>query len=186
MKYIWIEAQGTLSSDKLKEKLLEYCGGDRLYLAYFTDGFTSGNASENEIKGLAADTLLEVRIFCDEMEFLARRSDLGGAFKWRLASDHARSENFKKYKNSEEGKLLPAKEEMIYLIRYQTLDIKERLQDNRLLSMVGGSYTLPLKENESAAKVMTYLSYDERGMASAVDFRICGFAEGKNEVRSNG
>lgn len=177
MKYIWIEEQGTVSHDKLKEKLLESCNENHLYLAYFTDGFTSGNACRDEIEKLPTDTLLEIRIFCDEMELLARRSNLDEDFRWRLASDQARTANFKMQKNTEEGKWLPRKEEMTYLIQYQTLDIKERLQDNRILSMVGGIYSLPLKENESTAKVMTYLSYDERGMAAAVDFRICGFTE---------
>lgn len=186
MKYIWIEEQGDITPEQLAEKLSGYCVGERLFLAYFTDGFVSGHATREEIQKLPVETLLEIRIFCDEMEFLARRSSLGKAFVWRLASDRARSENFRKYQENGEGKVLPAKEEMTYLISYQTLDIKERLGENRILSMVGGNYSLPLEGRENAAKIMTYLTYDERGMAAAADFRICGFAERDNEVICHG
>ena len=175
MNYIWIEEQGCADAAQLSKKLLELCGENHLYLAYFTDSFTSGNMSGIEMEKLSVDKLLEIRIFSDEMEFLARRSRLGTDFKWRLASDQARTEKFKELKNTEEGKSLPPKEEMTYLIQYHTLDIKKRLSENRILSTVGGIYNLPLKENESKVKVMTYLSYEDIGMAAAVDFRICGF-----------
>ena len=164
MNYIWIEEQGCADAAQLSKKLLELCGENHLYLAYFTDSFTSGNMSGIEMEKLSVDKLLEIRIF-----------RLGTDFKWRLASDQARTEKFKELKNTEEGKSLPPKEEMTYLIQYHTLDIKKRLSENRILSTVGGIYNLPLKENESKVKVMTYLSYDEIGMAAAVDFRICGF-----------
>ena len=77
MNYIWIEEQGCADAAQLSKKLLELCGENHLYLAYFTDSFTSGNMSGIEMEKLSVDKLLEIRIFSDEMEFLARRSRPG-------------------------------------------------------------------------------------------------------------
>lgn len=187
MKYIWIEAQGTKCESEMSDFLSEYFRDGLLYIACFTDRFESGIADKAAVSGISLESLLEIRIFNNEVELLARRSHINGDFYWRIASDRARTQNFKHIKANEPDNDLPEKEEMTYFIQYQQLDInREKSKGSKLISTVGGRYSLPLNGNENAAKLMIYMVYDERGMAAAADFRICGFEERNVEVRDYG
>ena len=49
---------------------------------------------------------------------------------------------------------------------------------------MGGKYVLPIGETEDSSKIITYIAYDESGMAKAADYRVCGFVQkiGKEQV----
>ena len=90
-------------------------------------------------------------------------------FQWRTASENGL-------------------EKTDYLVQYQTLDLnKKRMEEegnlkdpfgNRVLyTTVGGKYVLPIGEKEDSSKIITYVAYDENGMAKAADYRVCGFLQ---------
>ncbi len=131
------------------------------YIAMYPDSFKSGIFGNN----FCIDELLEARIFDEEKEFLIYRSSLGEEFAWRIAS--------------EKGCVASDK---FYYEQYQMIDINAEksgaVTDNGcidILSTVGGRYSLPIASDDKRIKIITYVDYDENGMAYAADNRICGF-----------
>jgi hypothetical protein len=165
------------------KKSIELPAGEYICLSYYTDEFKAkvvGNMAEQPlIKDM--DKLLEIRIFNADREFLARRSNVGGSFSWRLADD-AKLNSDKKYAKP-------------FYDSYQDLDINdEKLKEDvqtgtvDIYTTVGGRYSLPsdiLYAERSgdrrvrANKIMlrNYLKYDDIGMAIVADTRMCGFVE---------
>lgn len=190
MKKIWIEESGTCRESELLELLQKQHGEKKCYLAYYTDQFVSGYASKNELQQVDVKKLLEIRVFCAEREFLARRSMLGKTFSWRVASDTARKKNYQLWKEEvSDGEFIP-EEEQTYLEHYHTLDInRDWMQKNgnsknehgciELLTTVGGRYSLPIELDMNSVKIMSYLIYDENGMVKVADTRICEFVRRK-------
>lgn len=134
------------------------------FVAYQTNKFLSGRFDSDKINHIETDKLLEIRAFSDNQELLARRSMIGinHLFQWRIATEE----------NIEDDE---------YIVRLQTLDIdqtktKEGKEGNLLLMTTGGgSYELPVDKNHDSIKVISYISYDECGMAYIYDDRLAGF-----------
>ena len=136
------------------------------YTAWQTDRFLAGKDDPDSLGRIEWNKLLEIRLFTENDELLARRTMIGAAnpFQWRIAS--------------EDG-LDPDE----YIVRYQTLDIDtDHIEDGeygnlRLLTTGGGTYELPINRNENSVKVISYICYDdENGMAGIYDNRLAGFA----------
>lgn len=162
----WIKCEGLCPEQDLEIKCREIIddSNEYLYLAMYTDRFDSGKyCGSTEI---AADSLLEIRIFDDNRELLFLRKSLSENFCWRyIVHDET----------------IPSES---YYLRYYLIDKNEtesrqRLDNGNLsiLSTVGGRYSLPVSETEKRIKVMTYVDYDDNGMAYAADNRVCGFEE---------
>lgn len=170
----WVRKQGTADGNTLRALIPE--GDGFVFLAFQTDGFESGFASADALDRIAAERLLELRVFDDKEEFLAVRTRIGAdsAFHWRTASECGLDEN------------------RDYIVRYQTLDINteksSRISDangmRALMSTVGGSYTLPIDGTSDSIRVIAYIEYDENGVAHAVDHRLGGFCTGKEAARN--
>lgn len=164
MNKIW-KQQGQVEETELL-KIIEVENKD-VFLAFFTDQFLSGYCTGKELEEIPTDKLLELRIFNEEREFLARRTMIGTKhkFQWRIASESEIKEN----------------REIQFLVQYQTIDMdakktREGKDDKlELVSTGGGHYNLPIKKEEDTIKVITYISYDEDGMAYIIDNRIAGF-----------
>ncbi len=159
----WIKEKGFGSIDSLNAFISEK--KDTLigmkYIAMYPDSFKSGIYGE----AFLLDELLEARIFNEDRELLISRNCIGEDFSWRIASekDCDASEKF-------------------YYEQYQLIDInaeksKEIPSDDRMdiLSTVGGKYSLPITKDQKRIRIITYVDYDENGMAYAADNRICGF-----------
>lgn len=172
MQTQWIEDSGSCQERELSDLLNNEVSDTSYYLAGLTDQYLSGMAGEEELNSLDLEKLLEIRIFSDEHEFLARRSFLGQPFQWRIASE----------KNCKDD---PG----AYIVRYQYLDINEEktsdLNDGKLslMTTVGGRYSLPINRGIERVKIIVYLDYDSEGMASVADYRVCGFRrDGEGEI----
>lgn len=151
-----------------EEQLLEtiFAEGYQYFAAFLTDRFVAGKADtlEQGLNELECDKILELRLFSEEKEALGRRTMIGEnhLFQWRVAS--------------EDGL-----DEMDYLVKYQTLDIdaaKIRSTENgglQLMTTGGGCYSLPISPEEDRIKIISYIGYDESGMAYIYDNRLAGF-----------
>jgi hypothetical protein len=173
------------------KKSIKLPSGDYICLSYYTDEFKAqrvrNTAEQPLIKDI--DKLLEIRIFNADREFLARRSNVGGGFSWRLADDKKITDN-----TSVKKPFYP------YYDSFQDLDINgEKLEEELekggqkgqvdLYTTVGGKYSLPYdifydektvnREDRATKKIKlrNYLKYDEIGMATVADTRMCGFVE---------
>lgn len=136
------------------------------YLVFLTDKFIAG--TEDLINRVEWDKVLELRLFSETQEFLARRTMTGenSVFQWRIASEDGLS-----------------KDE--FIVKYQTLDIDdEKTEEGKfgnlyLMTTGGGRYELPIKKGTGSIKVISYISYDEKtGMANIYDNRLAGFIMG--------
>lgn len=186
MEKIWIDKMGTCEETEIQIQLEPYEKFARPFIAMYTDHFSAGNY--DDIGKLEDVTkLLELRVFCEEEELLFRRSRIGNVFQWRLASDQARTNNFAIGKKEKKCGL-PEEEDMTFYIRNQILDINQKLsfqeslgETPMLYTTGGGRYTLPIGMEHNVVKVMSYLLYDENGMATVSDFRLCGFGTMRKE-----
>ena len=102
----------------------------------------------NRIDG---NNLMELRIFNSKREFFAIRSMCTEDFKWRVTSD----ENL---------------EEKDYIVRHHFIDV------NKVKSM-GKSTFFQIDEKVNSVRVISYIEYDEYGMAKVVDNRVCQLEE---------
>lgn len=145
------------------------------FLAFHTDGFVSGRNNEDEIETIQPERLLELRVFGEKGELLVRRNMIGARqkFQYRTANEEA----LNKDGNQD------------YLVSYQALDIDQNKTKvisegmRSLMTTGGGRYSLPINETENSIKIITYVDYDEDGMAFIYDHRLAGFVkveEGEN------
>ncbi len=166
----WITACGT--EPKQEAPLSDFLADGYLALAYYVDSFEAGVASQ--LLPLSAERLsrlLELRVFNSECELWLHRSRIGSPFSWRVAS-----------------------EEFDAATRHcietrQLLDLGENVEQaahfdasgRRILHTVSGhAYALPIGAEDRYVRLINYLTYDENGVANAVDYRLAGFAkEGK-------
>ncbi|MCR5772563.1 MAG: hypothetical protein K6G87_15195 [Butyrivibrio sp.] len=162
---------GVCSEAEISEKV-HHCDYE-YFIAYQTDRFLSGSKKTGTLDGIEWGKLLEIRLFSETQEFLARRTMIGtnNPFQWRVASE----ENLKDDE---------------YIIKYQTLDIDSTHTSRgesgnlHLMTTGGGKYELPIEEDMAAVKVISYISYsDKDGMAFIYDNRLAGFVkEGEANV----
>ncbi len=175
-EYKWIKQHGVIKEDEIINQMMKYEGKENSFLAYSTDSFYAGKVEKEQLEQLKKENLLEVRIFSETEETCFQRSSIGKMFQWRTASENGL-------------------EKTDYLVQYQTLDLnKKRMEEegnlkdpfgNKILyTTVGGKYVLPIGETEDSSKIITYIAYDESGMAKAADYRVCGFVQkiGKKQV----
>ncbi len=162
MRKEW-KRQGICDESELLGTVFENCY--RYFVAYQTDRFIAGRNALEIFHQIDRKKLLEIRLFSESQEVLARRTMVGAGhkFQWRVAS--------------EEGLLKNA-----YVERYQTLDI-DRTKINagsngnlQLMTTGGGKYELPVSEAHDSIRVISYIDYDESGMAYIYDNRLAGFA----------
>lgn len=165
----WIKDSGITSENELINEIKKYAGDNRYFLAYCTDRFYAGRAELEQFNQLNKDNVLEIRLFSEREEILFIRSTVGTDFQWRIASED-------KLDKSE------------YMVQYQTLDLNQnRINENNnqtdtfgnkvLYTTVGGEYSLPISGNEDSSKIISYINYDENGMAKITDYRVCGFVK---------
>ena len=137
------------------------------YVAYQIDRFRSGSGNVETLDNIEWVKLLEIRLFSEKSEFLARRTMTGAAnkFQWRIASEEGLREDE-------------------YIVRYQALDIdsnytKEGEHGNlQLMTTGGGKYELPIEKNMESIRVVSYIAYSaEDGMAAVYDNRLAGFVK---------
>lgn len=158
---VW-KRKGICGEHELQEILVE--DGYSNFVAYQTDKFISGRSTAAALSQIDSKKLLEIRLFSEKKEVLARRTMIGAEhkFQWREASEEGLS-------NDE------------YVISYQTLDIDRTktslgLNGNlRLMTTGGGKYELPIDKNYDSIKVISYIDYDKSGMAYIYDDRLAGF-----------
>ena len=185
MERIWIRDKGMCNEEGLAGLLKDQLSSDNYFVAYQTDRFLSGK--QDEIKGVDISKLLEIRVFDEQTELLARRSTIGKFFKWRIADDRTLLERVKQLADDKEN-IYPTDESMYSRIVYQTLDVNIDKSDElrredgsfirtEFMSTVGGRYALPVMKGTQKIKTKTYYRYDSDGMISADDFRICSFEE---------
>lgn len=147
----------------------------------FTDRFQVDEwplSKENE-DGLEKDfddKLLDMRVFCEEMESRIFRGDAGSDFFSRTAIDAGRD----------------------FYDDEQFLDIDETLSEKgengfwKIRATGGGSYCLPVKAfvntkglladsiQNAKIRLRNYIDYDEKsGQAYIRDWRLCGFKSGE-------
>lgn len=165
----WIKASGITTEDELINEIKKYAGDDRYFLAYCTDKFYAGRAELEQFNQLKKDNILEIRLFSEIEEIHFIRSSVGVDFQWRIASEDGLSESD-------------------YMVQYQTIDLNQnRINQNNnqtdmfenkvLYTTVGGEYCLPISGNEDSSKIISYINYDENGMAKITDYRVCGFVK---------
>ena len=166
MAKTWIKDDGRCSEQELERKCKEIIDGSEqyLYIALYSDRFDSGRY--DSASGTNGERLLEIRIFNENRELLFSRNSISEEFRWRfIVHDDSISQES-------------------YYTRYYLIDKNENESRNKLengnlsiLSTVGGRYSLPISEKEKRIKVITYVDYDDNGMAYAADYRVCGFEE---------
>ena len=185
MERIWIRENGVCNENDLSGLLRDQMSADSYFAAYQTDRLLSGRP--DQIEDIDPSKLLEIRIFDEQTEFLARRSVIKKPFMWRIADDKTLSERVK-MRADDPNNLYPADESMYFHTGYQMLDVntdksKEITGEDGtfvktdFMSTVGGRYSLPITKNIQKIKTKTYYSYDADGMVSADDFRMCSFEE---------
>lgn len=185
MERIWISGQGKCKEEDMPELLRVQFLSGRLFVAYFSDGFMSGKVERHSVEELNVHALLELRIFDQDTEFLARRSSLSAPFNWRAADDQYMCRNFERLAEDPDSGL-PFSVDMLYSDRTQILDINEQAAQeisddsgnvlgSELMTTVGGRYFLPVMTGATRVLTKTYYYYDAEGMARAEDFRLCGF-----------
>ena len=159
----WIEENGTGSTEELKTYLIDKNESLKGYtfIAMYTDSFVSGKYEGD----MNLEFLLEARIFCESTELYISRSSIGEDFAWRSASE-------KNCDNSD------------YYEQYQIIDInsEKSYKDEahgkmNIISTVGGRYELPINDGQTRIRIISYVDYDENGMAFVADNRVCGFVE---------
>ena len=157
--------QGNCPELELYDKIK--CYDYAYYIAFQTDRFLSGSANIASLDRIEWEKLLEIRLFSEKGELLARRTMIGEnhPFQWRIASEEGL--------NDDE-----------YMVRYQTLDIDSNFTELgafgnlKLMTTGGGRYELPIDENMKSVKVISYISYGDDGMAFIYDDRFVGFTNG--------
>ncbi len=156
--------KGLCSEQELWEEIKKH--DYTYYVAYQTDSFLSGSAQVESLSRIDWSKLLEIRLFSEKGEFLARRTMIGAGhkFQWRIATEEKLTEDD-------------------FIVRYQTIDIDSNFTSQgsygnlSLLTTGGGCYELPIKENMKLIKVISYIAYGDDGMAYIYDDRMAGFAE---------
>lgn len=163
MKYKWILASGSCEHDSIMPLVTAYMEGAYQYLTGCTDCYKSGRTDLSDFLEKKGKDILEMRVFSPDREILFTRSRVGQPFAWRATDDSAL-------------------EKTDYLDTEQYLDINTELSQAesdgiQLFTTVGGAYKLPIGVGSNAVRIRTYIAYDDNGMGSVMDHRVCGFTK---------
>ena len=169
----WIKNNhnGTAEEGDVLAKTKNLAEGEYNYIAFYSDREVSGGKYKNgEFAPDITDTshLLELRVFDCEREFKAVRTQIGKAFKWRIADE-----------------IDVCKE--LYVSETQLLDIdaQKKFVENdgttTFSAMGGGRYTIPAEPGCDSVELVNYIKYDEYGNMQFADFRIKRFFNGGAE-----
>ena len=175
----WILKCGEADETVLLQLIDGYLeGGRAVLLAGCTDRYVAGVAENGSCPDFNPARLLELRLFREDSELWAHRSVVGRPFSWRIADDNTLKETVKD--------LTPgffADADNYRVERVQRLDVDPSASGaGSLMTLGGGRYNLPITD-EDTIRVVTYLDYDENGIARAVDVRMKGFErEGGNRA----
>ena len=161
-----MDKSGKKSGTCTESQLID-CIADKSYksfVAYQTDCFISGHNTDENLGRIEVKKLLEIRLFNEKEEVMARRTMIGinNPFQWRVANEDGLS-----------------KED--YIERLQTLDIDTSCTqqgDNGNLCLTttgGGKFELPIRKEHDSIKIISYIGYDDDGMAYIYDDRLAGF-----------
>lgn len=195
----WIRESGTCSASALPRLVRAFTQLRDRAVAFYVDRFQAANCGFVPALLDTPETLLEVRVFREEAEFWAHRTDLSADFAWRIADDQTL------WEKSPETDFNALKECHIIITR-QLLDISPEYAPyingetddfgcRKLRSSVGGHYALPLddldeseREKYGYVRLVNYVSYSADGIAGVADFRLAGFEplsgeEASNEIR---
>lgn len=148
-RYKWIFEKGRCNPNELIDIAIKYCSDNTKYLALYIEKPEIGIATTDAIREIKLDNLMELRIFSLDKEFMATRSMYGENFGWRVTSDKGLSK------------------EEDFIVRDQLIDV------NKVKSIINSD---DIKIFDKA-KIVSYLVYDEFGIAKVADNRICGFVE---------
>ena len=178
MDKVWIKDSGMADENAVQEIIQDSdMDAGTPFVAFYSDRIECGYLPD-DFRIADEKHLLELRCFTDESELWLHRSRLAVPFAWRLADDRLIPEN-----QSSEGSLTEAAHCRIETFQLLNIDRKRSsgVADGMaaLVATGGGCYQLPMNEMYNAVRVMNYVSYDEIGMASVVDYRIAGFANVK-------
>lgn len=192
---LWVKSFGEWTEDDVKtegddktevENYLEkgLTKGKSYILALYANRFVCASVQKlqemKKLDDLLKDVkwLLEMRVFDEDQELWAHRTMLGQPFSWRVASDATLKE-----KAEQQTDDFLKKPENHRLEQKQLLDIdkkhpsdKEPIYGGKSLRSTGrGEYELPIEEGQDAVTLVSYIRYDEIGMAHVVDYRLKGF-----------
>lgn len=197
--WYWIRESGSCSALELPALARSFTQPQDRAVAFYINRFQAANCGHVPALLDTPETLLEVRIFREEAEFWAHRTDLSADFNWRIADDNTL------WEKSPETDFDALKEQYI-METFQLLDISPEYAPymdgeidafgcRKLRSSVGGHYALPLDDMSSGirkqygyVRLVNYLSYSADGIAGVADFRLAGFKplsgeEASNEIR---
>lgn len=167
MNLDYISANGIAQENELCDLIKEYCS-DNSYMLYV---YTTKFGCEQSIIIDDVAHLLEVRVFDENCELKAVRSQIGKPFCWRYINDFDFKEKLSTIADEYDGDYDNRTFE-----EYQYLDVNTRLSKGTdYVSIGGGHYTMP-EENLEKVKIINYVCYDENsGVLQITDFRIAGF-----------
>lgn len=191
MKDYWISGEGELCEADLKSMVTEYLKADTnesvpYIMMQYSDKFVCASIEKlrklDKLNALLEDAawLLELRVFDAERELWAHRSMLGEVFSWRIAADGVIEDNLKSCEQRAFFK--DAKNYMLETCQLLDKDDKhlpegEGEYGGKLLRSTGrGVYELPIG-GEDAVQLVSYIRYDDNGMANVVDYRLKGFCK---------
>lgn len=191
MSDLWVKSFGKWTNGEFKTGVVDYLKTEpnkekRYILALYANRFVCASVQKlQEIKKLDdllgdIEWLLEMRVFDEDQELWAHRTMLGQPFSWRVASDATLKE-----KAEQQTDDFLKKPENHRLEQKQLLDIdkkhpsdKEPIYGGKSLRSTGrGEYELPIEEGQDAVTLVSYIRYDEIGMAHVVDYRLKGFCK---------
>jgi len=162
----WIKENNSGSVDEsviLTEAKAKILDGTYKYVAFTNKKISGGEYINGSFTPEITDVsrLLELRVFNLEREFKAVRTQIGKAFKWRIAEEAGVDDEF-------------------YLFETQLLDIdrdKMKGQDfgGEFISMGGGKYSIPAEPDCDSVELVNYIKFDDYGNMQFVDFRIKRF-----------
>ena len=188
MKEIWIRESGEIQEDQVADTLKAYCGENaRDCCAYYTNRFQSsrvdGSVDERLDKLLVdCSKLLEIRIFDADSELRLYRSMIGQDFSFRIADDQTLRDHLSSQSESFLQDEKAHRMEQIQVLDADTANYppwKNSETDafgSRLLRTTGGgTYNLPIRDDQNAVIVISYIHYDNQGVASIADTRLAGF-----------
>ena len=158
----FISAKGKVTEEKLNDVINELFGANGTVLTVYTTRFCctafSGDVSD-------IPHLLELRAFDENREFKAVRSQIGGAFTYRLIDDN----KFRKTLTEDSNDYSTQFDKLTYDEK-QFLDIAKN-EGTQYVSIGGGKYTMP-EDGLEKVLIRHYGEYDDDGMLCLKDYRI--------------
>ena len=187
MKEIWIKKRGTASEAELPALITSFCKvGEKTVCCFYTDHFQSAlitTSQDPHLEALLMDAplLLEMRLFDSVSELYLFRSAIGQPFSYRVADDRTLEENLQ---NEQDPFMRLTETHRMEQIQLLDLDSGYPLYKQGsvdpygcllLRSTGGGKYSLPLSGREDSIIVVSYIDYDDNGIATIGDSRWAGF-----------